>query len=188
MPVYTELYTPTLGQEQIDHSVRGNVMSGTEMQAASGRVQEFLDSDAAEGLFSESERVYAEIALGLVHERGETLDQSGGRGPMGPAFMDAYRHIRGMMRDERAQDPHSADLTALSNAHAAGEVASEKLDALLAAAHGKRDLGTAVEYITSEAFQAEHPTVEHGPDMFRGMSQGQIDQLAAAAMASLLGK
>lgn len=183
-----EFFTDT-DPNQIEHSVRGNVMSGREMRNASSEVEDFLASGDGADLFTESERLYADITLGLITERGNELTEQGTRAPMGPAFTDTYRHLRGMMQDEKANPTPDRDtIKQLADAHAAGEVAAAKLDALLAAVNQKRSLKTAVNYIQSPAFAEANPTEELGPDPFEGMSDEAKRRLAATLFNNLFGE
>lgn len=183
-------------QEPAVHEVRGYVMSSREMKDAARSVEAFMETDQAKELFTDSERVYAEIALGLVDERGQTLRDNAERGMMGPAFVDAYRHISGIRAEEQAAaNPDRAAIAQLSDAYEVGELAGAKVSALLGAAWQKRDLGTAVDYIKSDEFAAEHKAEESAlmPEtqavmaVFDSLSPAKQREFAAAAFKNLFG-
>jgi hypothetical protein len=172
--------------QEDEHSIRGYRLEGRAMQRATDKVQDFLNDKDAPELFTPDERVYADITLDLLAERAQNLQQEGEKGVMGLAFDDAYKHLRGIASEAEAE-ADTKTLNQARNAHAAGESAAVKLDALLNAAHQGRGFGEAVEYI--HALPEEEVTEEQktARQIVDAIPADQRRAYAAALMADLFG-
>lgn len=167
-----------------EHSIRGYMLEGRQIQRATDRVQDYLSAEDAPDIFTPDERVYADVVLDFLADRAQDLKQKDEQGVMGPAFVDAYKHLRGIANDSESD---AETIRQARSAHAAGESAGVKLDALLNAAHQGRGFGEAVEYIRTLPVEEVTEGQKKANEIIDAIPEDQRGAFMAALLNDLFG-